>query len=137
MFDQMCKLFVVEISGIYDLEKGVDFVKNLLSIRLEKNTGIAFGINMHPAAIIVLVILLILAGIYMANMYLDLGKGWARFLVALVLGGALGNLVGRIAHGYVVDFIVIWKWPVFNIADMFITIGIFSIIIFYGRLKKI
>ena len=44
MFDQMCKLFVVEISKIYDLEKGVDFVKNLLSIRW-KNTGIAFGIN--------------------------------------------------------------------------------------------
>lgn len=133
----MCKLFVVEISKIYDLEKGINFIENLLSVRLEKNTGIAFGIQMHPVLIIGLAAVLILAGIYMANMYLDLGKGWARFLVAFVLGGALGNLVGRIAHGYVVDFIAVWKWPVFNIADMFIAIGIFSIIIFYGRLKKI
>lgn len=48
--------------------------------------------------------------------------------LALILGGALGNLLDRIAHGYVIDFILVyykeWYWPAFNIADSAICIGV-------------
>ena len=58
---------------------------------------------------------------------------WMRLALALVLGGALGNLYDRIIHGYVVDFISLhyggWYFPAFNIADTAITLGAVLLII--------
>lgn len=58
---------------------------------------------------------------------LDADERWAPCALALILGGALGNLVDRVHLGYVVDFIQIyyerWSWPAFNLADSAITIG--------------
>jgi signal peptidase II len=52
---------------------------------------------------------------------------WEAFAVALILGGALGNVIDRLWHGYVIDFIDLyyqsWHWPAFNIADSAITVG--------------
>jgi signal peptidase II len=129
MLDQMTKLFVVELSRVYELNSGI--------IQFHENTGIAFGIPIKMNYTIATTILLMVAGLYLANRHLDFEKHSARFLVAAVLGGAAGNLLDRIAHGYVVDFISIWKWPVFNLADVFITVGIFSIVLFYDKIKKI
>jgi signal peptidase II len=53
--------------------------------------------------------------------------------LALVLGGAIGNVIDRLMHGHVVDFILIyykeWAWPAFNVADSAITVGVTLIII--------
>ena len=60
-------------------------------------------------------------------------KRWSATSLALILGGALGNLWDRIIHGYVIDFIEVyyqgWYWPAFNIADSAITIGAIMLII--------
>jgi len=52
---------------------------------------------------------------------------------ALVLGGALGNLIDRIVHGYVIDFLDVyygqWHWPAFNVADSAITVGVAMLLI--------
>jgi signal peptidase II len=49
------------------------------------------------------------------------------FAIALILGGAVGNLIDRMVYGYVIDFILVyyrsWSWPVFNLADSAITVG--------------
>ena len=50
-------------------------------------------------------------------------NGWARVGLALVLAGALGNYADRLLRGYVVDFIHVTHWPVFNIADVLLTVG--------------
>jgi signal peptidase II len=49
--------------------------------------------------------------------------GWPRAGLLLVLAGALGNYIDRLARGYVVDFIHVTHWPVFNVADVLITLG--------------
>jgi signal peptidase II len=49
--------------------------------------------------------------------------GWLRAGLLLVLAGALGNYIDRLARGYVVDFIHVTHWPVFNVADVLITLG--------------
>jgi signal peptidase II len=49
--------------------------------------------------------------------------GWRRAGLLLVLAGALGNYIDRLARGYVVDFIHVTHWPVFNVADVLITLG--------------
>lgn len=55
------------------------------------------------------------------------GQRWAPLALALVLGGACGNLVDRLLLGYVVDFIQVyyrdWYWPAFNVADSAISVG--------------
>ena len=65
---------------------------------------------------------------------------WLLFALAGVLGGALGNLIDRIAFGQVTDFLLVyyrsWAWPAFNVADSFITVGVIILIahsIFVGE----
>jgi signal peptidase II len=57
---------------------------------------------------------------------------WLSASLALVLGGAVGNLIDRLAYGHVIDFIQLyyerWSWPVFNIADTAITLGVIGIL---------
>ena len=58
---------------------------------------------------------------------LDEKQRWLTYALALILGGAIGNLIDRVLYGYVIDFIDIyyqqWHWPAFNIADSAISIG--------------
>lgn len=58
---------------------------------------------------------------------------WLSASLALVLGGAIGNLIDRLAYGKVVDFIDVyygaWHWPVFNLADSAITLGVIGIFV--------
>jgi signal peptidase II len=67
---------------------------------------------------------------------------WLLFAVAAVLGGALGNLIDRVAFGQVTDFLLLYwgqyQWPAFNVADSFITIGVTILIghsVFAGESK--
>lgn len=61
------------------------------------------------------------------------GQWWVSAGLALVLGGAVGNLVDRLALGYVVDFVDLyygaWHWPAFNLADSAITVGVAVLLI--------
>lgn len=58
---------------------------------------------------------------------------WLAFALALVIGGALGNVIDRVIYGYVIDFIDIyyqgWHWPAFNIADSAISVGVVMLLI--------
>lgn len=60
-------------------------------------------------------------------------KRWESAALALVLGGALGNVIDRLQHGYVVDFIVVhyqqYYWPAFNVADMAISAGAIMLVL--------
>ncbi len=61
------------------------------------------------------------------------GERWMRWGLALLLGGAIGNLVDRLAYGHVIDFIHVyydrWHYPIFNVADSAITVGAVMILI--------
>lgn len=64
---------------------------------------------------------------------LDRAERWAPLALALILGGAVGNLIDRLLHGYVIDFIQVyyaqWSWPAFNIADSAISVGAVMLIV--------
>ena len=97
------------------------------------NEGIAFsflaGINDH-----VLVALTVLIIVFVGWMWSRTPQwAWVSHLgFALIMGGAIGNLVDRVLLGYVVDFILfhtpVWSFAIFNLADSFITIGAAAII---------
>ena len=110
----------------------VPLVDGLLSLTLIMNTGLAFGLLAGlPGAWRWLVALLsIVALVVLARVAVGvLTGGWpARLSVALIFGGAVGNLIDRARFGAVVDFVDAhyggYHWPAFNVADSAITVGV-------------
>jgi signal peptidase II len=96
------------------------------------NKGAAFGLHVGPYSRWVFLILSIVALYVLGRLYVTTGAGQRlrAFSIALVCGGALGNLIDRVRHEMgVVDFIDMgvggWRWPTFNIADVAVSIGAF------------
>ena len=95
-----------------------------------QNTGTAFGLFQgNNKALLILASLILCALLYGARGLSERGGFWGALGVALVLGGAVGNLMDRIHYGQVIDFLDFRIWPVFNIADSAITVGTISIMI--------
>ena len=94
-----------------------------LKLTFVQNTGAAFGSFQNGNTVLIFVSLIVLFALikYRTEIF-ALGKA-ASFGWLFIIGGALGNLYDRIFIGYVVDFLNFVVWPVFNIADSFITIG--------------
>lgn len=107
------------------------------SLTYTENVGAAWSLPFDPRLLVILsfVILIFINHFYLNNINLD--KKLSRISYGLIVGGAFGNIVDRIMFGYVVDYISIGWWPVFNLADTFIVIGIFILILFYGKLKRV
>jgi signal peptidase II len=105
-------------------------------LSISKNTGIAFGIPVQQTLLIVLTITLLGVLVYFIKKELNLEKRLTQILTAAVLAGGLSNLIDRLYHGYVIDFITVPYWPTFNLADIYITVGILLLIFFYGKLKN-
>lgn len=101
------------------------------------NEGVAFSIPFPYPALILVNVLLIFLIIYFSCRELDYDKYLARLSVSLLLAGGVGNLIDRLKNGYVIDFIEIWKWPSFNVADIYISVGVLLIIFFYARIKQV
>ena len=99
-----------------------------LRLRLVLNNGGAFGLGSRYAPFIAMAVVVVVAVLLRANQRL---VGWApRLAMAAVIGGAIGNLLDRIFRegngflgGPVVDFLDLQWWPVFNVADIGVTVG--------------
>lgn len=114
----------------------IEIIPGYVQMILFKNEGIAFSIPLPTIVIVPLILLLIFFGAWYLKKELDLTKPLALTAVSLIIGGAIGNLIDRLRLGYVIDFISVWKFPVFNIADAAITIGIGILILWYAAFEK-
>ena len=114
------------LSNFLDLNESIKVIPHVLYFTLVHNTGIAFGL-FRDCGVVFIIIPLILSGllIYNAVYYRNSPDLNRTYIIsfALILGGAVGNLIDRIFLGFVVDFIDFRFWPVFNVADSAITIG--------------
>jgi len=130
--DRLSKIYIINES-LKNLDNFILKSTNL-NIRLIWNEGIAFGLLSfddkalyHSLSLLILVIILVI--IYM----IIKSEGLKKFSLMLILGGALGNFYDRIAYGAVPDFIDFhvngFHWFIFNIADIFISIGVFALIV--------
>ena len=88
------------------------------------NTGAAFGILQHAGPLLVVTSLIGMAAILIYLFNPGFAHPLMRAGLALMLGGAVGNLIDRLVSGQVVDFIKFPHWPAFNLADSAITIGV-------------
>ena len=130
--DRLSKIYIINES-LKNLDNFI-LKSTYLNIRLIWNEGIAFGLFSfddkflyHSLSLLILVIILVI--IYM----IFKSEGLKKFSLMLILGGALGNFYDRIAYGAVPDFIDFhvngFHWFIFNIADIFISIGVFALIL--------
>lgn len=110
----------------------VPAIGKIVSFTLVKNTGAAFGLFKYQTTAFILISLTAIA---FTVFYLAKKKTGFFLPLALILGGAAGNLIDRLRFGYVVDFIDLHFWPVFNIADSCITIGAISLFVIILRGK--
>ncbi len=105
----------------------IALLPRILHLTYVQNTGMAFGLfRGYPYVFVALAIGV--AAWIVHELRQGPRHGWAMYSLALVLGGAIGNLIDRVRLGYVVDFIDLRVWPVFNLADSAITIGVIILI---------
>ena len=128
--DQVTKLVVVREMDLYE---SIPIVPGLLNLTHIRNSGVAFGLLnsaefAFKPAVMALVALVALVGVGVYATQLPTSHRWARAGLALILGGAAGNLVDRARQGYVVDFVDAywrgWHFWAFNVADAAITVGV-------------
>lgn len=120
-----------QVSKALLTNKSFDILGSLLRVDYTKNTGAAFSM-LSGARVFFIIITLIFVCVLIA-MFLLTKQKHISFVwgASLVSGGAIGNLIDRIAFGFVKDFISISFFPaVFNLADLFITIGTIFLIVY-------
>lgn len=108
-----------------------------ISLDYHENTGIAWSLPVPPEVIIPVNIALVALLIWLGSHHLNFRYHTAKIAFALTIGGAAGNIIDRLARGYVIDFINLGWWPVFNLADAFLAIGIFLFIANYGKITRV
>lgn len=101
---------------------------SILDLRYVENTDIAFnGLRWIPPAVrgpLLVAFGALAIGVLLGLLYGRTGGRLTRASLILILAGALGNYADRLNRGYVVDFIHVPHWPVFNVADICVTVGV-------------
>ena len=132
--DQVTKWMVIQRFELYER---VELLPVLGLTRLH-NTGAAFSFLADAGGwqrwfFIVLALAISILVVAWLRRLPALGRTWLASALALVLGGAVGNVIDRMVHGYVVDFISVhyerWFFPAFNVADSAITVGAIVLLI--------
>lgn len=126
LLDQVIKYIV------YKSQINVKLIPNFLSLTYTSNNGIAFSLLSGSRLIIILssLILVVVLFYLLKNDYLSKGRDNNLLDIAygVLFGGILGNLIDRVIRGYVIDYVSIkifnYYFPIFNLADVFITIGV-------------
>ena len=93
------------------------------------NTGVAFGMLQGMNPVFIGLAVLVSGAIIYYYQQVDRQDWLIRLALMMELGGAIGNLVDRIQYGHVVDFVSVGRFPVFNIADACITVGVVVLLI--------
>ena len=131
LLDRVSKTYVIYLN---DKLLGIEILSSkFLNIRLIWNEGIAFGLLSFNDKIIYNLLTFIIFIIILIIFFMVLKSyGFKKYSLLMILGGALGNVYDRIFYGAVPDFIDFhvgeFHWFIFNVADIFITIGVIFMI---------
>tara|TARA_Y100000741_G_C18004464_1_gene457505 strand:+ start:16 stop:513 length:498 start_codon:yes stop_codon:yes gene_type:complete len=132
VFDRFSKLYILNLT---ETEKYIDiYVNSYLNFYLVWNTGIGFGLFSSDSNFYynLVTIIIVIINIFILIMIIR-SKDYKFLFLLMILGGSFGNLFDRIYYRAVPDFIDFhyenFHWFVFNVADIFITLGIICLII--------
>lgn len=166
IFDQITKIAVKGFNFFgfshngMDLYSSIEVIDGFLRFTFVENPGMAFGINLGGKVFFTIFSILASIGILIYLYKMKKETLWLRLPLAFILGGAFGNLIDRVFYGFfygeapllygkVVDFIELkffrmeffgyqlTSWPVFNISDIAVTVGVIILIVFHGKISRL
>jgi len=119
LLDQLTKLIIIKnfVPG-----ESLVVIDGFLKLTYVQNFGAAFGILQGKSWFLLICAIALVAGIVIYQ-YKQQISGITNVVLAIIVGGAVGNLLDRCIYGYVIDFFDLGWWPVFNIADIAIVSG--------------
>ena len=128
-FDRFSKIIIID-----DYSNNTHYINDFINFDLIWNTGIGFGLLSFESSLLYNLITILISLIILILMYtLIVSNLTDKIIFAVIIGGALGNLYDRIHFNAVPDFIDIhyndFHWFIFNVADIFITLGIITLIV--------
>lgn len=134
IIDQASKRIIWEI---YKFDGGTDVLGGVLRITLSKNTGAVMGLLAGSKTLLLVVTIVSITALIIFAYRMRYAPVFKRICLGLILGGAFGNLIDRIASGEVIDFIDMgigrYRWPTYNVADIAVTVG--AVILIAGFIR--
>lgn len=122
--DQTSKFLVLRYLSVGESWYPIPGLQGLFSITHVVNSGAAFGLFPDRGMLFLVIAVVVIVAIIGYYRYLPADQLLVRASLGLQLGGALGNLFDRLKFGHVIDFIDFKIWPVFNLADSAIVVGV-------------
>ena len=141
--DRVSKIYIINLA---ELENSLEiYINSYLNLYLIWNKGIAFGLfSFDESSVYNFVTILILVILLIILILIFKSETYKSYFYTIILGGALGNLFDRFYYSAVPDFIDLhinnFHWFIFNIADIFITLGVICLIyveVFLDKKDKI
>lgn len=130
--DRVTKLWAIKtlLTG-----KDIVVIKNFFQFSYLENTGAAFGIFRDKLIFLTIITLIVVSGVIVYLFKFKPTSKLLRVSLALIISGAIGNLIDRIHYKYVVDFILfhykdIYYFPTFNVADVLVSVGTILLALF-------
>ncbi len=130
--DQLSKAWVREHLALYESWAPIPALARYFTFTHVTNTGIAFGLFREWGSLLVAVAVVVIAFLLLYTQQLATARWPVQIAMGLQLGGAFGNLVDRIRFGFVTDFLDFKFWPVFNLADSAIVVGMVLLLVGMG-----
>jgi len=129
--DRITKLWA--LSSLKSIDN-ITIIKNYFAFEYLENRGAAFGILQNKIWLLAIVTMLVIGGMIFYLIKYKPSSKILRVAMAMIISGAIGNLIDRIYYKYVVDFILvhykdIYYFPTFNAADILVSVGTFFLII--------
>ena len=130
LIDQVSKFYII---NVFEFQNEAIYLSSFLNLQLIWNEGIAFGLlsfenDLYYNSITFVIIIVILILLFLIK-----NDDQYSYFYSIIVGGALGNLIDRIRYSSVPDFIDIhilnFHWFVFNIADIFVSLGVICLIV--------
>lgn len=118
------------------LKESVAIWPDVFQLALSKNPGVAFSIPIPNSIMVWLTPLLIVGLVWLILRSCNFEHRITKAALMLLIAGGLGNFLNRIWYGAVIDFLDFSFWPSFNLADAYLTAGVFLLIAFYGKITK-
>ncbi len=128
--DQITKLLVV---NLLTKTNSIAIIKNFFYLTYINNDGAAFSILVGKRILLILIAVLVIVMLIRYIKKNNIQNKLELVSISLIIGGSLGNLIDRVVRGYVIDFldfkIFNYNFPIFNLADTFIVIGVFLLLL--------
>jgi signal peptidase II len=122
--DQASKAWILTRLGPHGDTNEIKIIPGLLRFIYVENSGAAFGLFQGKSPILTILAMVVIAFLIVYFRQAIVDSLWLSVALGLQLGGALGNVIDRFRHGFVVDFVNVPKFWTFNVADSAITIGV-------------